>query len=113
MINEIIRSNPFQVTIGVPFGLIFVLSAASTTDTGVGTTTADSNFFDPRLATSSLFPTISGLTPDGFGVDTTGGNVESLASAGLTIDAIDVPEPAALTLVGLGAVGLCIARWRR
>jgi hypothetical protein len=114
-IDEVIRSNPFQVRIGVPFGLDLVLSAAATTTPGLatGSVTAESNFFDPMLATSSLFPDTSGLTPDGFVVDGSNGSQTSLGSNGLTIDLAGVPEPATFVLFSVGLAGLGLTGWRR
>jgi hypothetical protein len=118
-INYVIRSNPFPVRIGTPFALQFILNAAATTVTGPNAgdvAGAESNFFDPGLATSAMFPTLPQLTPDGFVVSLDGNpsthDVATLSSQGLQLSS-PAPEPASITLLCVGTVGMIGYGWRR
>ena len=111
-LNYIIRSQPFTVTVGVPFRLSLLTSAqgfAGPGDWGE----AWSDFYDPRLVTSYDFPGIQELTPDGFAVVLGEGQYSSLREAGYSISSI--PEPASLLLfgTGLGILWLGLNRRKR
>ena len=102
-VNFIIRSQPFTVTVGVPFRLSLTSSTQGFAGPGA-LGEAWSNFYDPRLVTSYDFPSISQLTPDGFAVVVGEGQYSALGDAGYFI--APVPEPATMLLIGSGLIGL-------
>lgn len=116
IINYIIRSQPFTVTVGEPFRLALGVSTQgrATAPFG-GTALAYSNFFDPMLVTLSDFPSISQLTPDGFSVVLPGGEYATLGEKGYSVRVI--PEPSTILMLGSGLIGLVrvrrrLAKWK-
>jgi hypothetical protein len=111
-VNYIIRSQPFEVTVGTPFRLSLISSTqtfAGEQDDPAGTISeAWADFTDPRLVTSLDFGDISGLTPSGFSVVLpNGGGYADPVTQGLTIRAVPEPPAAVLLLTGLmGLLGL-------
>jgi hypothetical protein len=106
-LNYIVRSQPFTVTVGVPFRVSLTVSAQGFAGPGAWGE-AWSDLYDPSLVTSQDYAGIPELTPDGLAVALPGGQYASLGAAGYSVDI--VPEPAAgtlllsalLCLVGLG-----------
>lgn len=120
-INYIIRSQPFTVTVGVPFRLSLYTAVQGYADPYYdpnnlgpnveGWATAWSDFYDPRIVTSSDFPGIENLTPDGFSIVLEEGGYTTLGQSGYSI-ASAVPEPSSIMLLGCG-LGVLVTFGRR
>ena len=106
-INLIVRSQPFTVTVGVPFRLSLLTSVQGFAGPG-NWGESRSDFFDPRLVTSADFANIPDLTPEGFAVWSDQG-YSTLGEAGYSI--MRVPESGTLAAMGCGLC--CVAVLRR
>lgn len=104
-LNYIIRSQPFTVTVGVPFRLSMLTALQGASGETWGE--AWSDFFDPRIVTIYDFPEINRLTPDGFSI-LREGQYSTLRDQGYSI--ASVPEPATIILLGCGLGGLIAFR---
>ena len=103
-VNYIIRSNPFDVTVGEAFRLGLVLNTNAQNSSTNGSIAYVS--FDPGFATSSLFPGVQELFSDGFAVyNAADDTYSSLSNSGYSVQAA-VPEPSTMLLLGSGLLGL-------
>jgi hypothetical protein len=91
-INEVIRSKVFTVYSGTPFRLALVLGATVSTNGNMADTASVD--WDPGFSTM--------FSPDGF----TLGDGSPLSSAGLSVQAVNVPLPASILLLGSGLAAL-------